>query len=96
MPIIIGIILQDESHFLLHCHEASTMMSILESRPIAANETNSGTKDIDHSTMQRRVALVDGMAEIRGMEKPEWIKNCLHLDLNTFQSPSAKKVRSRG
>ena len=31
--------------------------------------------------MQRRVAFVDGMAKIRGMGKPEWINNCLHLDL---------------
>ena len=29
--------------------------------------------------MQRRVALVDGMTEIQGMGKSEWINNCLHL-----------------
>ena len=32
-------------------------MTILESRPIAANETNSGTKDIDHTTKQRLVTM---------------------------------------
>ena len=52
-------------------------MTILES--IAVNETNSGSTEIDHTTMQRRVALVDGMAEIQGRGKSEWINNCLSL-----------------
>ena len=41
------------------------LMTILENP--AANETKSGSKDIDHTTMQRLVALVDGMAENQGM-----------------------------
>ena len=30
-------------------------------------------------TARFKVAIVDGMAEVRSLDKPEWIKNCRDL-----------------
>ena len=32
--------------------------------------------------MQVKVAIVDGMAEIQSLDKPDWIKTCKHLAEN--------------
>ena len=32
--------------------------------------------------MQVKVAIVDGVAEIQSLDKPDWIKTCKHLAEN--------------
>jgi len=57
---------------LLHAASKSDLMSILESLP----------KDIqvyDTPADSKSVAIIDGMADLQSLNKPEWISNCADL-----------------
>ena len=73
---------------MLHCYMKSKLTTILEQLPLNAvpslnqiapskvivNTAESGVEVAKHS-----VKLVDAMATIQSMGKPEWIKNCSQL-----------------
>ena len=66
---------------LLRCSCKSALMNILEKLPLDVNEDNSSdvTQNFQGTEVQRRVSVVDAMAEVQCLDKPEWIKNCSHL-----------------
>ena len=57
---------------MLHCSRKSALMHILEN----AGGPSSNTQEI---TAGFKVAIVDRMAEVQSLNKPEWIKNCRDL-----------------
>ncbi|CAH3161781.1 unnamed protein product [Pocillopora meandrina] len=57
---------------MLHCSCKSALMHILEK----AGGPSTNTQEI---TAGFKVAIVDGMAELQSLDKPEWIKNCRDL-----------------
>ena len=57
---------------MLHCSCKSALMHILEK----AGGPSTNTQEI---TAGFKVAIVDGMAEVQSLDKPEWIKNCTDL-----------------
>ena len=57
---------------MLHCSCKSALMHILEK----AGGPSTNTQEI---TAGFKVAIVDGMAEVQSLDKPEWIKNCRDL-----------------
>ena len=65
---------------MLHCSAKSTLMSILEKLPsdrsIAQTEP---TDQLANADVQIKVSILDGMAEIQALEKPDWIKTCSDL-----------------
>jgi hypothetical protein len=65
---------------MLHCQAKSILMTILESLPdtTGANEHPNSPVDIEPETASR-VVLIDGMAEVQAMDKPEWVKSCCQL-----------------
>ena len=59
---------------LLHCSMKSQLMKLLESA--STIEPNS---DIDVTSVEKKVAIVDGMAEVQCLYKPTTIKTCKDL-----------------
>ena len=73
---------------MLHCQKKSTLMTILEELPDQnePSEQNEGRSDaIEQNSANNmedsgtKVALVDAMAEVQSLDKPEQIKNCNQL-----------------
>jgi hypothetical protein len=73
---------------MLHCHTKSNLMAILESLPHSIDTgADTGTahdRELPMETSQEmdqvlRVAVVDGMAEVQSMGKPEYVLNCSQL-----------------
>ena len=68
---------------MLHCHTKSNLMAILEILPDSTDnnanlESDHGgelpmetSQEMDHAS---RIAVVDGMAEVQSMGKPDWVK----------------------
>lgn len=55
-------------------------MSILEKLPSDRSvEQAEPTDQLGNGDMQIKVSIVDGMAEVQALEKPDWIKNCSDL-----------------
>ena len=73
---------------MLHCDTKSNLMAILESLPDSTDnnanlESDHGeelpmetSQEMDHAS---RIAVVDGMAEVQSMGKPDWALNCSQL-----------------
>ncbi|KAK3746101.1 hypothetical protein QZH41_015518, partial [Actinostola sp. cb2023] len=64
---------------MLHCSCKSALMHILEK---LKGETSSGvTSDTNSESayVQVKVSVVDGMAEVQSLDKPDWIKSCQQL-----------------
>ena len=60
---------------MLHCSSKSNLMNILEKL-----NDNRGNRRVASPNEDRvKVAIVDGMAEVQSLDKPEWIKNCAQL-----------------
>lgn len=64
---------------MLHCSAKSALMPILEKLPNSPNECDTTLQDVEHQRERMRVSIVDAMAEVQSLEKPEWIKTCLNL-----------------
>ena len=60
---------------MLHCASKSNLMSILEK----LNDSRNNRRVAGPSEDQMKVAIVDGMAEVQSLHKPEWIRNCAQL-----------------
>ena len=59
----------------------SALMNILEKLLVDLNEGN-GTKvtqNEQNREQQMRVSVVDAMAEVQSLDKPEWIRKCSHI-----------------
>ncbi|XP_028412052.1 uncharacterized protein LOC114534781 [Dendronephthya gigantea] len=60
---------------MLHCTAKSALMPILENLPIPPDCSTDG-----HAERQRmKVSIVDAMAEVQALDKPEWIRDCSQL-----------------
>ena len=65
---------------MLHCSAKSALMSILgklsNDRSVELAEP---TNQFANADVQIKVSIVDGMAEVQSLEKPDWIKTCSDL-----------------
>ena len=61
----------------------SNLMTVLEQLPAKENAdsagSNDGGRDNDASGAAREVVIIDGMAEVQCLVKPDWIQNCCQL-----------------
>ena len=65
---------------MLHCSAKSALMSILEKLPSDRSvEQAEPTDQLANADGQIKVSMVDGMAEVQALEKPDWIKTCSDL-----------------
>ena len=62
---------------MLHCSSKSAPLAILERLNSENNDHNDATTGM--SATQMKVAILDGMAELQSLGKPDWIKNCSQL-----------------
>ena len=60
---------------MLHCASKSNLMSILEK----LNDSRNNSRVAGPNEDQMKVAIVDGMAEVQSLDKPEGIRNCAQL-----------------
>ena len=56
-------------------------MDILETLPVDVREDNDTgvNQNGQHIEVQMKVSVVDAMAEVQCLDKPEWVKKCSHL-----------------
>ncbi|CAH3043013.1 unnamed protein product [Porites lobata] len=65
---------------MLHCSAKSALMSILEKLPSNRSvEQAEPTDQLANADGEIKVSIVDGMAEVQALEKPDWIKTCSDL-----------------
>ena len=69
---------------MFHCSQKSSLMHILEGLPTDQNKTVTGTEDLESRECPRiptkfDVAVVDTMAEVQSLDKPDFITSCLQL-----------------
>ena len=65
---------------MLHCSTKSALMSILEKLPSDRSVKQAEPTDqLANADGQIKVSIVDGMAEVLALEKPDWIKTCSDL-----------------
>ena len=64
---------------MLHCPCKSALMHILEKLTGESSSEVTRQTSSPNAEVQFKVAIVDGMAEIQSLDKPEWIKTCKHL-----------------
>ena len=67
---------------MFHCSTKSALMDILEKLPDRSTASNMEQDDsvlTETADAPMKVSIVDGMAEVQAIEKPDWIKNCSHL-----------------
>ena len=57
---------------MMHCSCKSTLMHILEKQSGESSKSSIGSSDVI-------VVIVDGMAEVQSLDKPDWIKTCKDL-----------------
>ena len=64
----------------------SALMNILEKLLVDLNEGNCTkvTQNEQNREQKMRVSVVDAMAEVQSLDKPEWIRNCSHLACRTL------------
>ena len=66
---------------MLHCSSKSTLMHILDKLNYLRQITNTDA-NCQNATPPVKVVIVDGMAEVQSLDKPDWIKNCAQLAEN--------------
>ena len=66
---------------LLRCSRKSALMDILEKLPVDVHEDNDTgvNQNGQHTEVQMKVSVVDAMAEVQCLDKPEWVQKCSHL-----------------
>ena len=64
---------------MLHCPAKSVLMSLLEKLPANKDECRTAGQDADSQGERMRVSVIDAMAEVQSLDKPEWIRGCSHL-----------------
>ena len=68
---------------MLHCSSKSALLAILEKVCAGKERQNDEGNDgrMGSSTTQMKVAIIDGMAELQSLDKPDWFKSCSYLTL---------------
>ena len=64
---------------MLHCPAKSALMHILEKLPSSTNECRIVGQEEECPEQRMRVSVIDAMAEVQSLDKPEQIRNCSHL-----------------
>ena len=65
---------------MLHCSAKNALMSILEKLPSDRSvEQAEPNEQLANADGQIKLSIVDGMAEVLALEKPDWIKTCSDL-----------------
>ena len=64
---------------MLRCSRKSALMPILEKLPSAASNGEGINSTPVPTGSQMKVIIIDGMAELQCLDKPEWIHNCAQL-----------------
>ena len=66
---------------MLHCSSNSTLMNILEKMDPRRNTERSNEEVLTVITgmAATQVSIVDTMAEVQALDKPDWIKSCSQL-----------------
>ena len=65
---------------MLHCSSKSALMTILEKLPSRSPDQR-GSDSTTTRTIEPhfKVIIIDGMAELQCLDKPDWVKNCAQL-----------------
>ena len=63
----------------LHCPAKSSLTHILEKLPSSTNECRIVGQEEECPKQRMRVSLINAMAEVQSLDKPEQIRNCSHL-----------------
>ena len=64
---------------MLHSSAKSALMDILEKLPDRSIEQDERTDEVADTGAQMKVSIVNGMAEVQALDKPDWIKIWSHL-----------------
>ena len=66
---------------MLRCSFKSALMNILEKLSVDRNDCNdpNAVQSEQNREEHTRVSIVDAMAEVQSLVKPEWVRNCLNL-----------------
>lgn len=64
---------------MLHCPAKSALMPILEKLPSTRECSVVGQEEQRSEQQRLRVSIVDAMAEVQSLDKPDWIRNCSQL-----------------
>ena len=64
---------------MLQCPVKSALMHILEKLPSSKNEFRIVGQEEECSEQRMKVSVIDAMAEVQSLDKPEQIHNCSHL-----------------
>ena len=67
---------------MLHCSSKNTLMNILEKMDPRRNtegSTEEGLLVVTGMAATQKVSIVDAMAEVQTLDKPDWIKSCSQL-----------------
>lgn len=64
---------------MLHCSAKSALMHILEKLRNDGGQTCTTTASQMGTQVQLKVCIVDAMAEVQSLSKPDWIRNCSQL-----------------
>lgn len=67
---------------MLHCPSKSVLMNILEklnSTPHAENTVSQNSSRLQQPPVQKKVCIIDGVAEVQALDKPGTIKYCSDL-----------------
>ena len=59
-------------------HARALLCTYWKSLRVSGSEVTRQTSS-PNAEVQFKVAIVDGMAEIQSLDKPQWIKTCKHL-----------------
>ena len=58
---------------MLHCSSKSALIAILEKlQPRSPDQSDTVGSHL-------KVIIIDDMAELQSLDKPDWVKNCTHL-----------------
>ena len=64
---------------MLHFPAKSALMHILEKVPSSTNECRFVDQEEECREQRMRVSVINAMAEVQSLDKPEQIRNCSHL-----------------
>ena len=67
---------------MLHCPSKSVLMNILDklnSTPPADNTVSQNSSGLQQLPVQKKVCIIDGMAEVQALDKPCTIRYCTDL-----------------
>ncbi|KAL9960825.1 hypothetical protein ACROYT_G034330 [Oculina patagonica] len=85
----------DPDGSMLHCSSKSTLMHILEKFKGESSIGVTSETSTENADVRVKVAIVDAMAEVQSLGKPDWINTCKHL-AEHFNNRLFSKTRRQG